>query len=199
VGVHYNTPPYRVQRALLECVAGVENTLEKPSPDVYVQSFDDSAITYELRVWVDDVMAAPRVASQIRAKIWEEFKRRGIVIPYPIRTVELAPRHRPRPEGARPSARLFVSEGSEAGQSFDLGGEPVIVGRSKTCTVALTDAQASKEHCRIEWGPSGYVVTDLGSSFGTRVNGQAMTQAPLANLDHLGVGTTTLVVEIDES
>jgi small-conductance mechanosensitive channel len=59
VGVHYSTPPYRVQRALLDCVAGVDNVLEKPSPDVYGQAFDDSAITYELRVWVDDVSLGP--------------------------------------------------------------------------------------------------------------------------------------------
>jgi small-conductance mechanosensitive channel len=198
VGVHYKTPPYRVQRALLDCVSGVENALEKPSPDVYVLSFDDSAITYELRVWVDDVLAAPRVASQIRAKIWEEFQRRGIVIPFPIRTLELAPRPRRREEGARPAARLFVTDGSDAGLSFDLGEGPVLVGRSKGCGIPLSDAQVSKEHCRIEWEPTGYVVTDLGSSFGTRVNGRAISREPLVNLDHLEVGSTTLVMEIDE-
>jgi small-conductance mechanosensitive channel len=199
VGAHYSAPPYRVQRALLDCVAGVESALEKPSPDVYVLSFDDSAITYELRVWVDDVMSAPRVASQIRAKIWAEFKRRGIAIPYPIRTIELAPRVRSRAAGDRPAARVFVADGSDAGQSFDLGAGPVVVGRTKTCAVALTDTQVSKEHCRIEWGPTGYVLTDLGSSFGTRLNDRAVTQETLTNLDHVTVGATTLVVEIDES
>ena len=42
------------------------------------------------------------------------------------------------------------------------------VGRSRACTLALTDPNASKEHLRIGWENGGYVVTDLGSSFGTR-------------------------------
>lgn len=199
VGVHYRTPPYRVQRVLVDCAAGIEHALDKPSPEAFVLSFDDSAITYELRVWVDDVVNAPRVASQIRGRIWEEFKRQGITIPFPIRTLEMAPRHRPRPEGSRPSARLFVAEGAEAGQSFPLPAEPITVGRSKTCGVALADAQASKEHVRIEWTPDGYVLSDLDSTFGTRVNGEIVKRTVLTNLDHIVVGSTSLVFEIDES
>ncbi|MBE3112364.1 MAG: mechanosensitive ion channel [Acidobacteria bacterium] len=199
VGVHYKTPPYRVQRALVDCAAGIENALEKPSPEAFVISFDDSAITYELRVWVDDVMHAPRVASQVRARIWVEFRRRGITIPFPIRTLELAPRSRREPSGdARPPARLFITEGVEAGESAPIGDRPLVVGRSKSCTLSIADAQASKEHCRIEWTPDGYVLTDLESTFGTRVNGAVTKRVVLANLDHVTIGTTSMVFEVDE-
>ncbi len=199
VGVHYKTPPYRVQRALVECAAGVEGALEKPSPDVFVASFDDSAITYELRVWVDDVMNAPRVASQIRARIWEKLRREQITIPFPIRTLELAPRARREERGGRrPAARLFVTDGAEAGSSLEIGDAPVVVGRSKSCTVPIADAQASKEHFRIEWTPDGYVLTDLESTFGTRVNGEVTKRTVLTNLDHVSLGTTSMVFEIDE-
>jgi small-conductance mechanosensitive channel len=199
VGVHYRTPPYRVQRALIECATGVENALEKPSPEAYVLSFDDSSIGYELRVWVDDVMHAPRVASQIRARIWEEFRRLNITIPFPIRTLEVAPRARPRTAAASPlSARLFITEGMEAGFSLDIGAEPVTVGRSKSCTLSLADAQTSKEHFRIESTAEGFVLTDLDSTFGTRVNGQVANKTRLANLDHITIGTTSMVIEIDE-
>ena len=34
VGVHYDEPPYRVRRVLLECAAGVPGVLDKPAPDV---------------------------------------------------------------------------------------------------------------------------------------------------------------------
>ncbi|MGH9361460.1 MAG: mechanosensitive ion channel family protein, partial [Thermoanaerobaculia bacterium] len=94
VGVHYKTPPYRVRRALLECVAGVPGALEKPTPEVYLLRFDDSAVAYELRVWIEDIAQAPRIASDLRTRIWEELKREGITIPFPIRTLEIAPRER---------------------------------------------------------------------------------------------------------
>lgn len=200
VSATYKVPPYRVRRALLDCAAGMPGVLEKPTPEVFVLAFGDSAIAYELRVWIDDIAQAPRIASDLRGRIWEVFQREGIAIPYPIRTLELAPRERPRAEaaqGAPRPARLFVAEGAERGTTVELDGGPVTVGRSRSCTLALSDANASKEHLRIEWTPEGYRMTDLGSSFGTRVNGQPAQSALLRPLDRIGVGETVLVFESD--
>ncbi|HEX9639485.1 MAG TPA: mechanosensitive ion channel domain-containing protein [Acidobacteriota bacterium] len=197
VGVHYRTPPYRVRRALLDCVQGVEGTLEKPTPEVYLLSFDDSSMQYELRVWIDDFANAPRIASEIRMRIWEEFKRSGITIPFPIRTLEIAPRPR-RAEleaGAPQPARLFVTDGAERGRTLELDGGPITVGRAPSCQLVLTERQASKEHLRIEWTADGYLLTDLESSVGTRVNGAATQRHLLGDLDRITIGTTTIVFE----
>lgn len=199
IGVHYGTPPHRVRRALVDCVAGVPGVLDKPTPEVYLLSFDPSAMTYELRVWVDDVANAPRTLSEIRIRVWEEFQREGIVIPYPIQTVELAPRKRPRlaetaDEGPRP-ARIYVAEGPERGQSLQLDGEPATVGRSRASSLPLTDPNASKEHLRISWEDGSWVLTDLGSSFGTRVNGQIATRAVLRPFDRIAIGDTVMIFE----
>jgi small-conductance mechanosensitive channel len=199
VGVHYKTPPYRARRTLLECVAGVPGALEKPTPEVYLLGFDDNAVTYELRVWIEDIAQAPRIASDLRARIWEEFKREGIVIPFPIRTLELAPRARLRAaaeEGPAP-ARLYVAEGPDRGRSLELDGEPVTLGRSRACSLPLSDPNASKEHLRIEWTPEGWRLSDLGSSFGTRVNGEPAQAALLRPLDRIAIGETTIVFESD--
>jgi small-conductance mechanosensitive channel len=203
VGIHYDTPPYRARRALLECPPGVVGILDKPSPEVYVASFDDSAVVYELRVWIEDVAQANRIASDLRSRIWEELKREGIAIPYPTRKVEIARRERPAaspPEtaGGTPwPARLYVVEGAERGRTVELaaGGGPMVVGRSRSSTLTLADANASKEHLRIEWTPEGYVLTDLGSSFGTRVNGQAASRVVLRPLDRIAIGDTLLIFE----
>ena len=205
VGIAYETPPYRARRALLECPVGVAGVLDKPSAEVYVVSFDDSAVVYELRVWIEDVAQSPRIASDLRARIWEELKRAGIGIPYPTRTVELARRERPAPRGelagAAPDtpwpARLYIVEGAERGRTVELdaGGGPMVVGRSRSSTLALADANASKEHLRLEWTPEGYVLTDLGSSFGTRINGQAVSRAILRPLDRIAIGDTLLIFE----
>jgi len=200
VGASYDVPPYRVRRALLESVVGVPGVLDKPTPEVYVLKFEDSAIPYELRVWLDDVANAPRIGSELRARIWEIFRKDGITMPYPIRTLEIARRPRPREAGetdaSRPRpARLFVTEGIERGRSIDLNGEPVTVGRSRTCTLVLTEPNASKEHLRIAWEDGSWVATDLGSSFGTKVNGRPATRAELSPFDRIAIGDTVIIFE----
>jgi hypothetical protein len=203
VGVRYQEPPHRVRRALLDCAAGVPGTVDKPTPEVYIQAFEESAVVYELRVWIEDVAHSPRIASDLRTRIWEEFSKTGIVIPHAIRTVELAPRAARRRAGpeeraAPPPARLFVVEGPERGQSVALDGGPVVVGRSRACSLPLTDPNASKEHLRIAWEDGAYVASDLGSSFGTRINGNAASRAALAPLDRIAVGDTVIIFECDE-
>ncbi|HEX7184865.1 MAG TPA: mechanosensitive ion channel domain-containing protein [Thermoanaerobaculia bacterium] len=204
VGADYKVPPYRVRRALLEAVPGVQGILDKPSPDIFVLSFDENAILYELRVWIEDMVQAHRIASDLRGRIWEEFKKAGITIPYPIRTIELPPRPRRRPQaetggGPRP-ARLYVAEGPERGQSLDLGGldgEATTVGRSRGCSLSLSEPNASKEHLKIEWKDGAWLLTDLESSFGTRVNGQPTARKELAPLDRISIGDTVIIFESD--
>jgi small-conductance mechanosensitive channel/pSer/pThr/pTyr-binding forkhead associated (FHA) protein len=253
VPVHYQEPPYRVRRVLTDSAAGVPGTLDTPSPDVYVLGFEESAVLYELRVWIDDVANAPRIASDLRSRAWEELRKAGMAIPYPTRTLHLAPRaaaaQRQRPsrerqrrlphpvfqpadreEGAPEReaeataegqasargaaetagdaaaaaaavpvpARLYVLEGPERGRSLALSGPPATVGRSRACTLALTDPNASKEHLRVAWENGGYVLTDLGSSFGTRLNGQAVSRAALSPLDRIAIGDTVMIFETDE-
>jgi small-conductance mechanosensitive channel len=202
VGADYNVPPYRVRRALLEAVTGVAGTLDKPSPDVYVLSFGDNAILYELRVWIEDMAQSTRIASDLRSRVWEEFKKAGIKIPYPIRTLEILPRPKRADdriaEGPRP-ARLYVAEGPERGQTLALDGAPVIVGRSRGSSLALTEPNASKEHLRIAWEDDAWVLTDLDSSFGTRVNNQPTQRKVLKPLDRIAIGDTVIIFESFES
>jgi small-conductance mechanosensitive channel len=200
VSVHHDEPPYRVRQVLLECAAGVAGVLDKPGPDVYVAAFEASAVVHDLRFWIEDMAQSTRIAGELRGRIWEEFRRHGIVMPYPIQTVELV-RHPPRPRGAEligPTARLYVAEGPERGASLDLkGDEPATVGRSRTCALALSDPNASKEHLRIAWEEGAWVMTDLASSKGTRVNGKPAERAVLRPFDRIAVGDTVMIFESD--
>lgn len=197
VGLHYSTPPYRARRVLIDALAGLDGVLDNPTPEVYVLSFDDSSVLYEVRIWIEDYANQPRISSEVRSRIWEACRKAGISIPYPIRTLELAPR--PSRAAARePKARLFVTDGDDRGQLFRLGAAPATIGRSRTCDLALTDPQASKEHLRVEWTGSAWQLTDLGSSFGTKVNGQPVAQTELRDLDRIGVGNSVIVFERDD-
>jgi small-conductance mechanosensitive channel len=198
VSAHYDEPPYRVRRVLLDCAAGVSGVLDKPAPDVLLISFEASAIQYELRVWIDDVAEGPRIASDLRARVWEEFRKEGIAIPYPIQTLEISrprPEARPEEEGPGP-ARLYVAEGPEQGRSISLDGEQAVtVGRSRSCSLPLSDPNASKEHLRLAWEDGAWVLTDLGSSKGTRVNGRAAERAVLRPFDRIAIGDTVMIFE----
>jgi hypothetical protein len=187
-----------VRRALLECLAGVDGVLDKPSPDVYVKEFGASAIDYELRVWIADIASVGRIKSELLSRIWESFKRHGITIPFPIRTLEFAPRPWPSARtAAEPSGRLFILEGAGAGATVGLSERPLLVGRASPAGLQLDDAEASKEHARIEWTGTGYAIADLNSSFGTWVNGARVSRCDLKPMDRITIGGTVLVFERD--
>jgi pSer/pThr/pTyr-binding forkhead associated (FHA) protein len=99
--------------------------------------------------------------------------------------------------GEAQPARLYVAEGGDRGRALALAGEPVVVGRSRSSTLALSDDRASKEHLKIEWREGAYRLTDLGSSFGTRVNGRPVAEHVLSDLDRIAVGDTVIVFEHD--
>lgn len=206
VGVHYRTPPYRAREALLAAAARVPDVLEKPSSEVYLLDFGDSAIVYELRVWVENIAGLPGIASQVRTAIWEEFNKRDIVIPFPIRTLEIEPRASrievaepsdtaEEAVAARPRARLYAATGPDRGRAVRLDGEPLLVGRSSGCGFTLSDPQASKEHLRLEYDGERYTLTDLDSTHGTRVNRRAVKTTHLAHLDRIRIGESELVFE----
>jgi small-conductance mechanosensitive channel len=201
VHVGFDVRPYRVRQVLLEAARGVSGVLEKPTADVYIRSFDDRAIVYELRLWIEDIGQQPRIHSDVRFRIWEELHRARIPFAYPVRRLE-RPRRPPTPaEPGRPArARLYVVAGEEAGRQVELGARRVVVGRAKSSDLCLVDGQASKEHLAIEWSADeGYVMTDLETSNGTRLNGERTTRASLRDLDRIFVGDTVLVFETDAS
>ena len=66
-----------------------------------------------------------------------------------------------------PNERLIISQKGESPRTFKLGTEPVLLGRSESCDVTLPVEGISRHHARLERTPSGWLVTDLGSTNGT--------------------------------
>ena len=58
-----------------------------------------------------------------------------------------------------------------SGQRVDLGSGTVTVGRLPECTISINDSNISRNHAEVKAGPTAFVVTDLGSTNGTMVNG----------------------------
>ena len=60
----------------------------------------------------------------------------------------------------------------------------------------VRDINASRHHAELVLQPQGvWVVTDLGSTNGTLVNGQEVATMPLKYGDRITLGTTELVLQ----
>ncbi len=83
-----------------------------------------------------------------------------------------------------------------SGERVNLGEHTTTVGRLPESTITIDDGNVSREHARIAPGAGGYVVTDLGSTNGTLVNGSRIAgQQLLADGDIVSFGSTHLRFE----
>jgi hypothetical protein len=73
---------------------------------------------------------------------------------------------------------------------------PVVIGRMPECTVALSDPNVSRRHAEVLRVNEAFVVRDLGSTNGTKVNGAPVREQYLQSGDNITVGSTTIVFEM---
>jgi hypothetical protein len=84
---------------------------------------------------------------------------------------------RPRPAPARAAdgpARLVVIQGAVGQSTIDLTAPALTIGRSRTNDVVLEDTKVSRQHARISRKGDGFVIEDLGSRNGTRVDDRTL-------------------------
>jgi len=90
VGVSYNEDPEKVKKILLEVAANEPAVLKFPEPDVIFDSFGDSSLNFDLRVWSQQLSNKPRILkSQLYFEIFRRFKEEGIEIPFPQRDLHI--------------------------------------------------------------------------------------------------------------
>jgi hypothetical protein len=81
------------------------------------------------------------------------------------------------------------------GNRIPLEGRVFSLGRQAACDVTISDPNVSRRHAEIRPEADGYLLVDLGSTNGTRVNGQRVAEHALRDGDQVGVGGVTLVFE----
>jgi hypothetical protein len=73
-------------------------------------------------------------------------------------------------------SRLLVTSGALAGTSLGLTGQQITVGRANDATLVLNDDYASSRHARLFPQDGQWIVEDLGSTNGTYIDRQKVTQ-----------------------
>src|SRR6476619_3212908 len=98
------------------------------------------------------------------------------VIMEPTRLLEI----RDRQTLTIPDAQLAVVRGPDTGSRAPVGLEQMVVGSAPTAHLRLQDPTVSRHHFVLRTTPDGYVITDLGSTNGTRLERRRIQSAYLS-------------------
>lgn len=125
-------------------------------------------------------------------------------------TCRVAPSSIPEPVSMQPVARPTPSNESHSpsttakaaaivfsnGERIPLIGDLAIVGRQSNCQVVIDDNNVSRQHAEIRHTTDGWVVSDRGSTNGSKVNGEKLVAARLlVNGDSIAFGSTLVQFE----
>ena len=88
---------------------------------------------------------------------------------------------------------LQILDGMERGEVFRDCQTPVSIGREEDNTIRLNDERVSRFHSKIQEKDGRYILTDLESTNGTRVNGHPVQFHILQVGDQLMIGRTVLL------
>ncbi|HEV3228401.1 MAG TPA: DUF3662 and FHA domain-containing protein [Solirubrobacteraceae bacterium] len=85
-----------------------------------------------------------------------------------------------------------------AGKRMVIPADGAVVGRSRDCDIVVSDSNVSRHHAEIRPQNGQWVISDLGSTNGVRVNGRPIAAAhPLATGDRIELGTTNVLFEVE--
>jgi hypothetical protein len=99
------------------------------------------------------------------------------------------------PGGPGPGRTVRLVAGD--GRSYPLSIGSTVIGRGDQANLRLPDVGISRRHARLDFDGAQVVLTDLGSTNGTMVNGQRVSAVALNPGDMIQIGTTTLTFRVD--
>lgn len=96
--------------------------------------------------------------------------------------------------------RIYYLNGEKAGQSFSLTEKTVTIGRETDNIIQLLVGGVSRYHAKIEFNGTDWILQDLGSTNGTKLNEKSIfSPVPLHDNDRILLGDQIFRVEADES
>jgi S-DNA-T family DNA segregation ATPase FtsK/SpoIIIE len=97
------------------------------------------------------------------------------------------------------TATVRVLDGPDAGKTFPISTGATEIGRAADCDIRLDDDLVSRQHARVVVTRDSVEIADLGSTNGTRLNGEEISRRAWTQGDRLVVGDTTLTIDVGPS
>ena len=72
----------------------------------------------------------------------------------------------------------------------------MVIGRGRSADLVISEPTISRAHAAIGWDAEGFFMQDLGSTNGTKVNGQRSPLARLTDGDELQLGKLQLRITL---
>ena len=139
VGASYLSPPNKVKVAIMEALRHSPRVLTSPAPDILLQAFDASAITYRARFWIENYDSDEEARDETRTAIYYSFRRHHIEIPWPIQVQYMREWHEPgvaqkveEEERLLASVDLFASLSQEIRHQIAVASPTAVFGSGET-------------------------------------------------------------------
>jgi pSer/pThr/pTyr-binding forkhead associated (FHA) protein len=87
-------------------------------------------------------------------------------------------------------------DGTVANQ-WHVGEKPLTVGRGQDADAKVNDAEMSRKHFVITAKKGAFIIEDLESKNGTKLNGQRITKAAIKVKDQIAAGESRFILEDD--
>ncbi len=95
-------------------------------------------------------------------------------------------------------ACLIAMDGAVKGQRLTLDRPLTRIGRREGNDWVLPEGSVSGTHCEIERTDTGFLIRDLGSTNGTKVNNEPVKEHPLFRNDIILIGDLPVMIEGDD-
>ena len=82
------------------------------------------------------------------------------------------------------------------GKRYPLTPGRTVIGRGSDADITINDTGTSRRHVEVLWDGERAQVNDLGSTNGSKLNGQPVTKAPLAPDSVIDIGRTRIVFRV---
>ena len=90
VGIAYGSDVELAERLMLQAARENPRVHNEPEPTVWLTAFGDSAIQFEIQLWIDDPEAGVgNIRSDVLKRIWVLFGQHGVHLPFPQRDVHI--------------------------------------------------------------------------------------------------------------
>ncbi len=98
--------------------------------------------------------------------------------------------------GHAADAKLTIVDGKDSGKNIEITKDEILAGRSLDNDFVISDISVSRKHFKITKENNRFIISDMGSGNGIKVNGTKTSSATLSDGDIISVGARQIKFEI---